>query len=67
MNEVEATLRTEIFTICDAYESGYGHGLKQDGLDLSKTPHARPGHGMAYQFGYDAGVSAALSAQEEAP
>ena len=27
-----------IYQICDSYESGYGHGLNDDGLDLSRTP-----------------------------
>lgn len=45
--------------ICDSYESGYGHGLKRDGLDLSKTPHSDPELGEAYQIGYEAGKRAA--------
>jgi hypothetical protein len=41
--------------ICDRYESGFGHGFANDGLDLSKTPHADPEMGEAYQIGYEAG------------
>jgi hypothetical protein len=46
---------SKVFMICDAYESGYGHGLANDGLDLSKTPHGNPEHGEAYQLGYEKG------------
>ena len=42
--------------ICNSYESGYGHGLQNDGLDLSKTPHADIELGEAYQIGYEAGL-----------
>jgi len=51
--------RRDIFGICDAYESGIGHGLQQDGLDLSRTPHGDPEHGEAYQIGYELGVERA--------
>ncbi len=55
-----ATARTltddDIEAICDGYESGYGHGLWNDGLDLSKTPFANPLVGKAYQLGYDKGL-----------
>lgn len=50
---------SKVFMICDAYESGFGHGLAQDGLDLSKTPHGNPEHGEAYQLGYEAGMKRA--------
>ena len=46
---------SRIYVICDSYESGYGHGLQGDGLDLSKTPHGDPECGEAYQIGYEAG------------
>jgi hypothetical protein len=45
----------EIYMICSSYESGFGHGLANDGLDLGKTPHSEKHLGMAYQIGYDAG------------
>lgn len=47
---------TRIWQICQSYESGLGHGLQQDGLDLSKTPHSDPEMGEAYQCGYEAGM-----------
>ena len=31
---------SKVYMICNSYESGYGHGLANDGLDLSKTPLA---------------------------
>ena len=46
---------SKIYMICNSYESGYGHGLQDDGLDLSKTPHADHDQGEAYQIGYEAG------------
>lgn len=53
--------------ICNRYESGFGHGLANDGLDLSKTPHADPAHAEAYQLGYLAGqeVYASLGSPTE--
>ena len=49
---------SRVFMICDRYESGFGHGAKNDGLDLSKTPHADPEMAEAYQIGYEAGLEA---------
>ena len=46
---------SRVYQICNRYESGYGHGLKRDGFDLSKTPHADAEMGEAYQIGYEAG------------
>ena len=46
---------SRVYMICNSYESGYGHGLRNDGLDLSKTPHADAEIGEAYQIGYEAG------------
>jgi len=46
---------SRIYIICDSYESGYGHGIRNDGFDLSKTPHGDPECGEAYQIGYEAG------------
>lgn len=46
--------------ICDSYESGFGHGMAGDGLDLSKTPHSDPELGEAYQIGYEAGQAARM-------
>lgn len=50
---------SRIFMICDSYESGYGHGLNEDGFDLSKTPHSDSELGEAYQIGYEAGLEGA--------
>ena len=47
-----------VYMLIDRYESGYGHGWKRDGLDLSKTPHQDPEMGRAYQIGYEAGFEA---------
>lgn len=47
---------SRIYMICNSYESGYGHGLTNDGLDLSQTPHADAELGEAYQIGYEAGI-----------
>jgi len=47
---------SRIFMICNSYESGFGHGAKADGLDLSKTPHGDPELGEAYQIGYEEGL-----------
>lgn len=49
---------SRIFMICNSYESGFGHGIQGDGLDLSKTPHADSELGEAYQIGYEAGQEA---------
>lgn len=56
---------SKVFMICNSYESGFGHGLANDGLDLSKTPHGDPEHGEAYQIGYEAGQEA-LAAKKQA-
>ncbi len=49
---------SRVFMIVDRYESGYGHGWKQDGFDLSKTPHSNPELAEAYDLGYKAGHDA---------
>lgn len=46
---------SRVFMICNSYESGFGHGLANDGLDISKTPHDDAECGEAYQIGYEAG------------
>jgi hypothetical protein len=43
--------------IVDAYESGMGHGLAGDGMDIFKTPHGNPDHSEAYELGYNLGQS----------
>lgn len=49
---------TKVWQICNAYESGFGHGFERDGLDLSKTQHSDSELGEAYQIGYEAGEEA---------
>lgn len=49
---------TSVEEICDRYESGYGHGLANDGLDSSKTPHNSPEIAEAYRKANGAGFSA---------
>ena len=53
-------MASRVTMICDSYESGFGHGMADDGLDLSKSPHADPELGEAYQIGYDAGRESRL-------
>ena len=43
---------SKVYMICDSYESGYGHGIKNDGLD---TPIEDKERAEAYQIGYEAG------------
>jgi len=52
---------TRIKIICSHYESGYGHGVKDDGFDLSKTPYSDPELGEAYQYGYQCGNNAKVA------
>jgi hypothetical protein len=42
----------EVDEICDAYESGMGHGLKQDG---QKSPYGSAAETKAYNLGYKLG------------
>lgn len=58
---------SRVYMICDRYESGYGHGWKQDGFDLSKTPHGDAELGEAYQLGYEAGSKARERAKMTRP
>jgi hypothetical protein len=46
--------RRDIFSICDAYESGMGHGLQRDG-HKSGAIFGNPEHGKAYEIGYEEG------------
>ena len=43
---------SKVYMICDSYESGYGHGIKNDGLD---TPMEDKERAEAYQIGYEEG------------
>lgn len=58
---------SRVYQICNRYESGYGHGLKRDGLDLSKTPHGDAEMGEAYQIGYEAGEERAAQGEAVQP
>jgi len=54
-NEKVKATREDIYMICSSYESGFGHGVMDDSLDLSRTPHSDEHLGQAYQIGYEAG------------
>jgi len=54
---------SRVWWICNRYESGFGHGLNNDGLDASKTPHAAAELSEAYQIGYEAGQAARARAR----
>ena len=45
---------SKIFKICNAYESGVGHGSRLDGKNI--PPYQDPGCNEAYQIGYSAGT-----------
>lgn len=47
---------SKVFMICDAYESGLGHGLQNDGLTVDKTPFGDPDHSEAYDIGFRKGL-----------
>lgn len=46
---------SKVYMICDSYESGYGHGIKNDGLDITCTPIGDKDCAEAYQIGYEKG------------
>lgn len=46
---------SKVYMICDSYESGYGHGIKNDGLDITHTPIEDKECAEAYQIGYEEG------------
>lgn len=54
---------SEVFMICDAYESGIGHGLQRDGLinpyDKMSKLHE------AYKIGYELGVQRTAQQPED--
>jgi hypothetical protein len=56
---------SKVYAICDRYESGYGHGIRNDGLDLSKTPHTDLECAEAYQIGYEAGFKKYLELEKD--
>jgi hypothetical protein len=57
---------SRVAMICDSYESGYGHGVRSDNMNIDKTPHSDPELGEAYQLGYSAGLRVySLTASDE--
>jgi hypothetical protein len=46
---------SRIFKICDAYESGVGHGLQRDGHKDGKAIFADAELAEAYEIGYELG------------
>jgi len=44
---------SRVFQICNAYESGFGHGLKKDGLNGEYSSDAE--WNEAYKIGYEGG------------
>lgn len=60
------TTRRDIFAICDAYESGIGHGLQLDG-HKSGAIFGNPECGKAYEIGYEEGEERARGGKAVAP
>lgn len=58
--------RRDIFAICDAYESGIGHGLQRDG-HKSGAIFGNPECGMAYEIGYEEGEERSSGKKPAAP
>lgn len=50
---LEAITAEVVIDICNAYESGVGHGLKKDGLGSPYSPGDN--EDAAYKFGYEFG------------
>lgn len=48
----------DVFVICDAYESGIGHGLQNDGLKMGRSYFASKECADAYELGYEKGLEA---------
>lgn len=46
---------SRVYMICNSYESGYGHGIRNDGLDIKNTPINDEECAEAYQIGYEEG------------
>lgn len=45
---------TEVYMICNAYESGIGHGLQRDGVCNPKNPGSKEYE--AWKIGYAEGI-----------
>ena len=58
--------RRDVFAICDAYESGIGHGLQLD-FHKSGAIFGNPECGKAYEIGYEEGEERARSGKAVAP
>ena len=56
---------SKVFRICDAYESGMGHGMNRDGF--SKSPHADPEEAEAYEEGYQLGFERSSNKKKPKP
>lgn len=57
---------SQIFKTCDAYESGYGHGLRRDGHNNADSElYADVRLNTAYQIGYRKGERLALAQRAE--
>jgi len=56
---------SRVFQICNAYESGFGHGLQDDGLN--EDYYTDDELNEAYKIGYNAGVSAISDYIENEP
>lgn len=50
---------SRVFMICDAYESGMGHGLQQDGHYNGSLYFSDPECAEAYTIGYELGAERA--------
>ena len=46
---------SRVFMICDAYESGIGHGLEEDGFSRGEDYYDDPELAEAYTIGYEEG------------
>jgi len=46
---------SRVFMICDAYESGFGHGLYNDAHHDGNVLYADPELAEAYSLGYQSG------------
>jgi hypothetical protein len=65
MNEEQSKNPIDVIVICDAYESGYGHGFSNDGLKMGRSYFASKEQADAYELGYEKGQAAA--AKPKAP
>lgn len=64
MNDEQARNPVDVFVICDAYESGIGHGLQNDGLKYGRSYFASKEAADAYELGYEKGQENAAKPKE---